>query len=621
MWTLLLAGAALAQEVPETPPAIDAQNYRHSVDSTHTLWTDDAGAAPTGYFSGRLGVNYASNPLIYYPLEGGEIGVLENFLVIDAIAAINVSRLRLGVDVPLYLAANSELTGAQNGLGDVAFDLKGTIVDHKDSPVGLALAARAGLPTSSVDAALGSPAPTFEVSGILDVKVGTALIAGNLGYRNIPAEDLQGLTWDDQVVTRLGAGYGFNEAMTAGVSLDVATYATLPLPTQRELFGAEGLLGGWVKPTDSIVLRAGAGSGATPGIGTPDFRAVFALAYQPPHIRDEDGDGIVDKADDCREDPEDKDGYRDKDGCPDPTTRVRVLFVDENGDPVEGVVSKVSGEEIDQEGGSQLDFEVHPDSVKITAMADGYAPLEETLAVPDRARFKTSYELKVLKGKVVIRVKDLEGNPVDASVRVGEAAPFETKDGRRAIQAKPGTYTVMVLAEGYKPAEAEVTVTPDEIADITVTVESSRAKVTKKAIVITEKVYFDTAKATIKPESFGVLDDVYGILRAYPDIKKVRIEGHTDNRGDADYNRQLSDDRAKAVRQYLIDKGIDGSRMDAQGFGEDKPIDARNTSSAWEKNRRVEFNIVSREGFDAEGNPIPGFYDDVPQNQLEEVEE
>lgn len=621
MWTLLLAGTALAQEVPTSPPAIDAQNYRHSVDSTHTLWTDDAGTAPTGYFSGRLGVNYAANPLVYYPLEGGEVGVLSNMLAVDVIAAVNISRLRLGIDVPLYLSANSDLTGAQNGLGDMALDLKGTIIDHKDAPIGLAMAGRVGLPTSSLDAALGSDGLTWEVSGILDARIGNALVAGNLGYRSLPTEDLNGLTWDDQVVTRLGAGYGFNDAMTAGVSLDVATYATLPLPTKRELFGAEGLLGGWVKPTDSIVLRAGAGSGATPGIGTPDFRAVFALAYQPPHVRDEDGDGIVDKSDECREEPEDKDGYKDKDGCPDPTTRVRVLFVDKDGTPIEGVVSTVKGVEIEQDGGSQLDFEIHPDSVEITATADGYGTVTETLTVPDRARFKTSYEMKVVKGKVVIRVKDGDGNPVDAQVRVGEAAPFATKEGRRAIAARPGTYTIMVLAEGYKPAETEVTVEPNEISDVTVTVESSRAKVTKKAIIISDKVYFDTGKATIKAESHGVLDDVYGILRAYPDMKKISIEGHTDSRGSADKNRELSDARANAVKQYLTDKGIDASRLDAKGFGEDQPIDARNSSSAWEKNRRVEFNILERDGFDADGNPIPGFYDDVPQEQLEDVEE
>ena len=617
MWTLLLASAAMAQEVPTTPPSIDAQNYRHSVDSTHTLWTDDAGTAPTGYFSGRLGVNYAANPLIYYPLEGGEVGVLTNALAIDAIASINVSRLRLGIDVPLYLAANSDLTGAQNGLGDMALDLKGTILDHKDMPIGLALAARVGLPTSTMDVPLGSGALTYEVSGILDARIGNALIAGNLGYRSLPAVDLEGLTWDDQIVTRVGAGYGFNDAMTAGISADVATYATLPLPTKRELFGAEGLLGGWVKPTDSLVLRAGVGSGVTAGIGTPDLRAVFSLAYQPPHVRDEDGDGIVDKLDECREEPEDKDGWKDKDGCPDPTTRVRVLFVD--GEPIEGVVATVKGEEIDTSGGNQLDFEVHPNTVEITASAPGYGSITETLVVPDRARFKTSYEMGIVKGKVVIRVKDQEGNPVDASVRVGEAAPFETKEGRRAIAAKPGTYSIMVLAEGFKPAEAEVTVEPNEISDVTVTLESSRAKVTKKAIVITEKVYFDTGKATIKPESFGVLDDVYGILKAYPDIEQISIEGHTDSRGSAEANRQLSDDRAASVRQYLMDKGIAAGRLSSIGYGEDKPIDARNNSAAWEKNRRVEFNIVKRQGFDEEGNPIPGFYDDVPKEELEEV--
>ena len=612
MWPVLLASAVWAQEVPNASPEMDVQNYRHSVDSTHTNWTDDAGTAPMGYFSGRVGVNYFTNPLVYYPLEGGEVGVLTDALALDVIAAINVSRLRLGVDLPFYVSTNSDVVGASNGLGDLSLDLKGTILDPKTSPFGLALAARTGLPTASVQAPLGSGFPTWEVSGIMDARFGTALLAGNLGYRSLPSETLEDLLWDDQLTWRLGAGYGFNDDLIAGVSLDIAGYATLPLPTQRELYAIEGLLGAWVKPTSELVIRGGLGTGATPAIGAPDLRAVFAVAYQPPHVRDEDADGILDKADDCPEDPEDKDGYRDSDGCPDPTTRVRVLFVDKNGNALDGVVSNATNEELDQDGGNQLDFEIHPDSVKISATLDGYAPIDETLSVPDRARFKTSYEMVPMKGKVVIRVEDQEGNPLDARVRVGDAPPFKTRDGKRAIAAKPGDYPVIVVADEYRPGEATVTVVHGKTADITITLQLAKAKVdeTKQRIEILDKVYFDTGKATIKRESYKLLDDVGALIRAYPDIKLVRVEGHTDSRGSAEINRELSDARANSVRNYLMNQGIDGSRLIALGLGEDQPLDSRNNSRAWSKNRRVEFHIVERDGFDADGNPV----------EMEEVE-
>ena len=75
---------------------------------------------------------------------------------------------------------------------------------------------------------------------------------------------------------------------------------------------------------------------------------------------------------------------------------------------------------------------------------------------------------------------------------------------------------------------------------------------------------------------------------------KVRIEGHTDSVGNEKYNKELSDRRAHAVRRYLMDKGIDGSRMEALGLGEEQPIDDNRTSDGRAANRRVEFHIISK---------------------------
>lgn len=112
-------------------------------------------------------------------------------------------------------------------------------------------------------------------------------------------------------------------------------------------------------------------------------------------------------------------------------------------------------------------------------------------------------------------------------------------------------------------------------------------------IQILKKIEFDTAKATIKPVSFPILDEVVRLLKANPSIKKVSIEGHTDSRGARDMNMKLSDDRSKSVMQYLIDKGgIDAGRLSAQGFGPDKPVDDNKTDAGRQKNRRVEFHIV-----------------------------
>jgi outer membrane protein OmpA-like peptidoglycan-associated protein len=119
------------------------------------------------------------------------------------------------------------------------------------------------------------------------------------------------------------------------------------------------------------------------------------------------------------------------------------------------------------------------------------------------------------------------------------------------------------------------------------------AVVKQDQIVIMEQIFFETAKAKIKPISFPICDAVVAVIEKNPTIK-IRIEGHTDSRGKAGYNRKLSDQRAKAVLKYLVDKGIDADRMTAEGFGPDKPIAPNETADGRAKNRRVEFHITER---------------------------
>jgi outer membrane protein OmpA-like peptidoglycan-associated protein len=122
-----------------------------------------------------------------------------------------------------------------------------------------------------------------------------------------------------------------------------------------------------------------------------------------------------------------------------------------------------------------------------------------------------------------------------------------------------------------------------------------RVEVTADQIVITEKIQFDTNKSTIKPESHGLLDEIVGVFKDNPQLRKVSIEGHTDSDGADPYNMKLSDGRAKAVLQYLVEHGIDAGRLTAKGFGESKPIASNDTPEGKEKNRRVEFLITEQE--------------------------
>jgi len=104
-------------------------------------------------------------------------------------------------------------------------------------------------------------------------------------------------------------------------------------------------------------------------------------------------------------------------------------------------------------------------------------------------------------------------------------------------------------------------------------------------------VRFETAKATLKNESFPVLDEVVTIMRQYPDYT-LSISGYTDDIGNDERNFRLSQDRAKACYDYLVFRGIKPDRLRHAGFGELRPIADNNTENGREQNRRVEFELV-----------------------------
>ncbi len=121
--------------------------------------------------------------------------------------------------------------------------------------------------------------------------------------------------------------------------------------------------------------------------------------------------------------------------------------------------------------------------------------------------------------------------------------------------------------------------------------------ITKEKIKITEKIYFDFGKATIQKRSFPLLNNVASVILNHPDIPLVQVEGHTDSVGKAEINRKLSQERADAVREYLIKKGgVAAEKLVAKGFGPDRPQASNATEKGREQNRRVEFMIQGPAG-------------------------
>ena len=110
---------------------------------------------------------------------------------------------------------------------------------------------------------------------------------------------------------------------------------------------------------------------------------------------------------------------------------------------------------------------------------------------------------------------------------------------------------------------------------------------------VIEGIFFDTDKDTIKSKSETVLNEALDVLKKFPELR-VEISGHTDSRGGREHNVDLSQRRADAVKQWMIDHGIEGSRMTTRGAGPDEPIDSNETKAGRARNRRIEFKLLTQ---------------------------
>jgi OOP family OmpA-OmpF porin len=136
---------------------------------------------------------------------------------------------------------------------------------------------------------------------------------------------------------------------------------------------------------------------------------------------------------------------------------------------------------------------------------------------------------------------------------------------------------------------------------------AKRVEVKQDQIVIHEKIQFETNKAAIKPESSSLLEEITSVIKQNPQIKRLSIEGHTDSTGADKHNQKLSQQRAAAVQDYLVQHGVEPDRLSSRGWGKTKPIGDNSTATGREENRRVEFVIVEQTGSGAasDAQPVP----------------
>jgi outer membrane protein OmpA-like peptidoglycan-associated protein len=201
----------------------------------------------------------------------------------------------------------------------------------------------------------------------------------------------------------------------------------------------------------------------------------------------------------------------------------------------------------------------------------------------------------VVEGRVTNR---LNGAPVNGTIEIRsigdslyakvESDPVTGKF-QIALQTK-SDYRLGVSAIGFMPYSGQIALPDDTLAGL-IRRDVSLQPIAEGAVVVLENIYFKTDSYELLPESGPDLQSMYEFILSNPGYR-YEIRGHTDSTGSPEHNKVLSQSRAEAVRTYLIDRGISGTRLTATGLGSLEPLENNATEEGRKRNRRTELKIL-----------------------------
>ncbi|RKZ09225.1 hypothetical protein DRQ05_00070, partial [bacterium] len=301
----------------------------------------------------------------------------------------------------------------------------------------------------------------------------------------------------------------------------------------------------------------------------PDWTVYFMLSVGGFVLpQDADGDGIEDKVDKCPDQAEDFDGFQDDDGCPD---------LDNDNDGIKDAVDKCPdlAEDFDgfQDDDGCPDLDNDGDGIPDV---DDHCPnepedfdgVEDSDGCPDVVQDSDNDGVPDNLDKCPLKAEDVDGFQDE------DGCPDLDNDNDGILDKEDQCPNEPEKFNGYMDEDG----CPDE-------------RPIEERLIL-KGVHFESGSASLTPDSYVVLDQVVRSLMAYPEVK-VEIRGYTDSVGSWEYNLKLSQKRAEAVKQYLVNSGIDPNRIIAKGYGEADPIASNKTAEGRAENRRIEFRRLN----------------------------
>ncbi len=387
----------------------------------------------------------------------------------------------------------------------------------------------AQLPTGDYENYLGMEYWVATPSVLLAWDAGPLTISSEIGYRLRQRRAIAGFEQDDEVVFALGATLPIIEE----IEIIAETQLRVGVAGHRDLQSSDvpwEVDGGLrFRPVRGLSIEIGAGTSILSGYGAPAFRGFASIRF------------ATEQGDSCLSGPEDFDGFEDGDFCADP---------DNDGDGVLDDADECvnDAEDIDR----FADDDGCPDTDND---ADGVADSDD--ACPTQSEDRDGFN-----DDDGCPEPDNDGDGIEDGV---DDCPMEPED-----------------ADNYQDDDGCPEPGPD----------GPSVTVTDTRILISERIYFDYDRDTIRSVSMPMLDQVAATIQELPEGLRIRVDGYTDDQGVPAYNLDLSYRRARAVVEYLVGRGVPRSRLDYRGYGMENPVGPNDSPAGQALNRRVEFTIL-----------------------------